>query len=212
MTVTISVRLSDEQIDKINQSDLNTSEYTRRAIDYYSENKQNASIVSKMNIVDECIKLLQGYRKDLQNNMVSEAYQNMQVYYKIEENVKQEDTDLYYKNDESVKNLYKNDENVIQDVIQDDDTMYYKNEENVKQMDQSEFYKVYYPYLELMSKMLNIHNTVLEDTKKKITAETNTKPSQLNDFLFKYRDEIKNLDWSISTERIKHDYEDSKKM
>lgn len=206
MTLTITVRLTDEQADKIGRSGLTKSEYTRQAIDFYSENKHQASVLSKVNIVEECIKLLQGYRDDLKNKIVSDAYANLQLSYKIEENVRQEDENLSYKNEENVKKIYKNEENVRQDVLQNEEDLSYKNEENVRQMSESALYPLYKPYLELLSKMINLHNSVPEDTKKKIVAETNTKPSQFNDFIFKYRDEIKQMDWSVSAEVIHHKY------
>ena len=202
MTITITVRLTDEQADKIKRSGLTKSEYTRQAIDYYSENKYRASVLSKVNIVEECITLLQGYRDDLKNQIVSDAYNNLQLSYKIDENVRQEDENLSYKNKENVKKIYKNEENVRQLVIQNEEDLSYKNEETVRQMRESAFYDYYKPYLELLSKMINLHNSVPEDTKKKIVAETNTKPSQLNDFIFKYRDEIKRIEWSVSEDRV----------
>ena len=112
MTISITVRLTDEQFAKIQKSGLNTSEYTRQAVEYYSENKMNATILSKVNVVDECIKLLKGYRDELKNRVISEAYQNLQLSYKIEEDVRQGDENLSYKTGDSVSKSYKNKENV----------------------------------------------------------------------------------------------------
>lgn len=211
MTITITVRLTDEQADKISRSGLSKSEYTRQAIDYYSENKYRASVLSKVNIVEECITLLQGYRDDLKNQIVSDAYQNLQLSYKIEENVRQNDENLSYKNEENVKKIYKNEENVRQVVIQNEDDLSYKNKENVRQIGKSALYEIYKPYLETMSRMLNTQNGVPDHFKKKITVETNTKPTQLNDFLFKYREDIMSMEWSYPTEVTHVKYEDGKK-
>ena len=208
MTVTITVRLNEEQIQKINKSGLTKSEYTRNAIDYFSENKMNANILAKVNIVDECIKLLQGYREELKNHIVSEAYQNLQLSYEIEENVRQSDENLYYKNEENVKKIYKNEENVRQDVLQSEPEVSDIYEENVRQMKENHYYEIYKPYLELLSKMLNLHNSVPDTTKKKITDETATKPSELNSFIFNFKEEIKQINYEISDEIIHHSYDE----
>ena len=212
MSITITVRLTDEQADKIKKSGLNKSDYTRQAIDYYSENKHKSSVFSKVNIVDECIHLLKGYRDDLCNSIQSEAYNNLQLSYKIDENVRQVDENLSYKNDENVKKIYKNEETVRQDVIQNNEELSYKNEETVRQIEESTLYPIYKPYLETMTRMFNTQNGIPDHFKKKITLETNTKQTQLNDFLFKYREDIQSMEWEYPTEVTHMKDEDGKKM
>ncbi|WP_323736212.1 hypothetical protein PXD04_10075 [Methanosphaera sp. ISO3-F5] len=207
MTITITVRLTEEQIQKINKSGLTKSEYTRTAIDYFSENKLNASILSKINIVEECISLLEGYRDDLKNNMISTAYQNLdlsyeideqpELFYKNKENVIQNDENLSYKNGKNVKKIYKNGENVIQNVLQNDDEMFYKNSENVIQMRQDPAYPEIQKYMETLSKQINIHGNVLEAMKTKINHETTLTPKQISRFIAKYKNEIKQVPYKL---------------
>ncbi len=212
MTISITVRLTDEQFAKIQQSGLNTSEYTRQAVDYFTENKMNATILSKVNVVEECIKLLQGYRDELKNKVISDAYQNLQLSYKIEEDVRQDDDILSYKNDNFVSKSYKNDENVRQVVRQKQEGMSYKNDNFVRRIEDDYMYEIYKPYFETMSKQLNNINKITDDFKRKITQETNTKTSELNAFLFEYKDDIKQMYRSVASERVKVSYDDGKKM
>jgi len=207
MTITITVRLTEEQIQKINKSGLTKSEYTRNAIDYFSENKLNASIISKINIVEECINLLEGYRDELKNNMISTAYQNMNLSYEIEEqpelfyknkeNVIQNEKNLYYKNDENVKKIYKNGKNVIQNVLQNDDEMFYKNKENVIQMTEDPAYPEIQKYMETLSKQINLHGNVSKEMETKINNETTLTPKQISRFIAKYKNEIKQVPYKL---------------
>ena len=212
MTISITVRLTDEQFAKIQKSGLNTSEYTRQAVEYYSENKMNATILSKVNVVDECIKLLKGYRDELKNRVISEAYQNLQLSYKIEEDVRQGDENLSYKTGDSVSKSYKNKENVRQVVRQNKEGLSNKNDDFVRRIEDDFMYDTYKQYFGTMSNMLNNLNQITPDFKKKITQETNTKLSDLDAFLFEYRDDIKNMEGSIASERVRVDYEDGKKL
>ena len=218
MAISITVRITEEQADKIRKSGINTSEYTRRAIELYSEQKDNASMLSKINIISECINILEEYKKSIQQDMINIAYNELiykndePVSYKKDEKVRQTGENLSYKKEENVSKSYKNDKNVRQFVRQNEEETSYIFDENVRQMKDDQLYSTYNPHLQLLSKMLNLHNSVPDATKKKITDETATKPSELNEFIFNYRDEIKQINYEISNEIVYHDYEDGNEM
>lgn len=210
MTERISIRISDILASKIRRSGLSKTEYTRRALESYSENKENVMRYNKIATVSECISVLEKFRDNIQCDLLNQQYAD------FEESVRQKSeicrTNLSDKNDESVRLSDKNDEFVRHFVRQNHKQVSDKNAESVRQMSEDPMYETYKPYIELLSKMLNLHNNIPEETKRKIKNETNTTRNQLNDFLFRYRKEIMTCNYTIASETVKIDYEDAKKM
>lgn len=210
MTERISIRISDILASKIRRSGLSKTEYTRRALESYSENKENVMRYNKIATVSECINVLEKFRDNLQCDLLNQQYAD------FEESVRQKSeicqTNLSDKTDESVRLSDKNEEFVRHFVRQNHKQVSDKNAESVRQMSEDPMYETYKPYIELLSKMLNIHNNIPEETKRKIKNETNTTMHQLNDFLFRYRKEIMTCNYTIASETVKIDYEDAKKM
>ena len=205
MSHTVNVRITDEQAKKIKKTGMKYSEYIRRAIDFYDLRKHEGVTNYKIDTIYECIQILIDHRDAVQEELISEAYKNL---YKNDENVKKEDDENLYKSDENVKNLYKKSENVKNGVKKSYPQNLYNSDENVKKIRSEELFSTYKPYFELLSKMLNMHNNVPEETKKKITSETNTKMSELTDFLFDYKKEIMETDYDFSGKIVKMSYED----
>ncbi len=208
MSVKITVRIEDHIAEKIVKSGMNTSDYTRRALELYSVNKDNSIAYTKLQVIDDCIDLLREHKDELQSSMVSDAYTA------FKQDVRQNDenclTKLSDKNEKTVGLSDKKEETVGQVVGQNTVEMSDIFEETVRQMKDDYLYTTYKPYLELLSKMLNLHNSVPDYTKKKITDETHTKPAELNKFLFHFREEIKQIQWSISSETSTIEYDDGK--
>lgn len=210
MTIRISVRIDDHIANKMMKSGLTTTEYTRRALETYSVNKDNAMQYQKVGTVEECISLLSGYRDEINQRLVNNSSRLLEDSVRQDDNICQ--TEVSDKSDENVRLSDKKEENVGQFVRQETDTVSDIFEESVRQMKQDTHYQTYKPYLELLSKLFNIHNSIPDATKQKIASETNTKRGELDQFLFAYKDEIKNIQWSIASESVHVDYDDGKKM
>lgn len=209
MSRNINVRIDDNQDNDIKQSGMKTSVYTRHALNDFSIRRHNSLVQLRINMVQDCIDRLVDYKRELQEQMIDESYK---VLYENEKNVKKSEEKSLYNNEENVKKIYKDDEISLQNVKTFLEEPLYKNDENVKTMVNDPLYYKYKPYIELLSKMINLHNNVSEDTKKKISMETATSLSQISNFIYDFRDEIKCQEWSFSSERMKSDYYDGKKM
>jgi len=205
MSRNINVRIDDNQDNDIKQSGMKTSVYTRHALNDFSIRRHNSLVQLRINMVQDCIDRLVDYKRELQEQMIDESYK---VLYENEKNVKKSEEKSLYNNEENVKKIYKDDEISLQIVKTHVDERLYENEKNVKTMSEHPLYYKYKPYVETLSKMLNLHGNVPEDTKKKITSETATSMSQISNFIYDFKNEIKNQEWSIHDERIVSDYDD----
>lgn len=203
-----SVRFRPDQIDKAEQErgSMSFSEYVRMCMDFFSKNKHNLAILQKVGAVETCMGFLEEYIGELNNQLLLDGLDHIDLSDKNGESVIQ---NVYDKEDKTVCSEYKNESDVIHRVIQNDEEVSDKKEESVIQMENDPLYQTYKPYLETMSKQLNTHNRVEDHTKKKITSETATKPTQLTTFLFMYKNEIRNIDYSVSRERVAMKYRDS---
>ena len=101
MTERISIRISDILASKIRRSGLSKTEYTRRALESYSENKENVMRYNKIATVSECINVLEKFKDNLQCDLLNQQYAD------FEESVRQKSeicqTNLSDKTDESVR-------------------------------------------------------------------------------------------------------------
>ena len=192
----INVRITETQEQKIKQSGLNTSEYVRKCIDFYDLRRENAYRYSRLSAIEECIESLKTIKKEESEKIFTET-----PLYKIDENVKKNDEKKFYKCNENVKNLYKTDANALRDVMQFDEESLYNDEENVKKMCDDEYYVYYGKYTSLLSKMLNLHNVIPQDTRTMITSQTATTKREFDEYIRKYRDEIKEQEYNF--DRIK---------
>ena len=188
MTVNINVRITDEQYQEIKFSGQKISEYTRDALDFYNVRKGKSLLQHEINIVQDCIDLLEDHKKECQKQLQKLSLENL---YESEENVKKTDEKSIYKNDENVKKIYKNDEKSLQNVNTTIPENIYKTEENVKEMQNHHLFNRYKPYLETLSKLLYYQKTVPDDTKKMISKETSTTMREISDFIYGFHIYIK---------------------
>ena len=198
MMHTVCIRIREEQRQKIKHSGLSFSEYIRNSIDFYDMRKQNAQIYMRLNCIQECINLLEDYKqKDSQKIYTSTNY------YNIPENAKKKDEKMQYTKVDNANKNYTESENVSQDAIQfeEEDTCDY--EENAKQMCDDPLYPRFERYIPLLSKMLNIHNIIPPHTQSKLKDETATTKRQFDDFIRKYRDEIKEHEYTFERENVR---------
>ena len=195
MTKQINVKISDDLYNKITKSGLKISVYTRNALEFYDERKRTAGIMHDINIIQDCIDILESEKKIRSEKIISENYKNI---YENEENVKKTDDKEIYENEENVKKIYANNENVIQNVKKTDDKEIYENEENVKKTDDKELKNQLKNHLSLLSKLLNLHGTVPDATIKKIHQETGIKTDSITEFIYNNSVELKKIPYEFS--------------
>ena len=209
MSRNINVRIADDQENDIKKSGMKISEYTRHALDDFSIRRHNSLLQLRINMVQDCIDRLVDYKRELQEQMIDESYK---VLYENEKNVKKSEEKSLYNTGENVKKIYKDDEISLQNVKTNTDEPLYNNEQNVKTMSEHPLYYKYRPYIKTLSKLLNLHGNIPEDTKKKITSETATNMPEISNFIYDFRNEIKHQEWSMSDERIVSDYDDGRPL
>lgn len=198
--VNINVRISDEQERRIRSSGLKISDYTREALNFYNIRKGSSLLQYKIDTIQECIDLLDNHKKELQKQLVNEAYRSL---YENEENVKKSEEESVYKTEETVKKIYGDEENSLQNVKTSGTESVYKNNGNVKTMWDDPKITRMEQYLPTLSKLLHIQNTIPDTMRTKIKEETLLTPSEINEFIVKYKEEIKSVDYDISPEHVK---------
>lgn len=191
MKKNINVRINDEQINKINSSGLSCSEYVRKSIDFYDKRKDNALSYIKIEIIHELMDKLKSIEEKEYLQISSKTQ------YKNAKYVNNQDSFLY-DNWNNVKNIYENNNFSLQNVQTPQADSLYEKSESVKTMTDDPLFNTYKNYLPLLSKMLNIHGTVLEHAKKKISGETGTTKRQLSKFILEYQEEIKEIEYEFT--------------
>lgn len=181
MSKAINVKITDYQAKKIANSGLTTSEYVRRAIDFYDVDVEKKAIFT---FIDECKEFL--YKQEL---LVKNNFTEFK-----------EDKENLYKDKESVKNNFTKHENSKDENFtesKEDKENLYNNTESVKKVTNSTIFKKLESELEMISRILNNPenlDTLPDYTFKMLSKKYDLSKSTLQGFVSENIEVLKNYE------------------
>lgn len=197
--ITKCIRFRQSDLDKYHISGIGDfSKFVRKTIDAYDVSFESMKERAKAEAYNECITKLtieRDYVIQTLQTPTAPVKQTLQNNTEPSQNVIQ----TLQNTTENTQNVIQNnnDENpVLQKELQNDG----ENKEFVLQMELSPYYEQMKPYLQLLSRQLNIVKEVPDDTKKKISNETGIPKQKVNTFIYEFRNDIMVTDYEIPDE------------
>jgi len=197
--ITKCIRFRQSDLDKYNLSGIGDfSKFVRKTIDAYDVSFESMKEQAKAEAYNECITKL-----TIERDYVIQTLQTPTAPVK---QTLQNNTESSQNVIQTLQNTTENTQNVIQNnndenpVLQKDLQNDGENKEFVLQMELSPYYEQMKPYLQLLSRQLNIVKEVSDDTKKKISNETGIPKQKVNTFIYEFRNDIMVTDYEIPDE------------
>ena len=155
----VGVKLSDEQLETIDNSDVKRTVYIRNAIDFYSSARLKAYNNIKLEVIDECIAKLNNFKQIVKSEEIEQLNKMFQNVNKINnkgENVKQNNGVLYKENNTPEQVLNNFNEKKLNN-----------NSKNVKQLNFEQLQKDAPKMIQTLANIYNINGKITNDQFKK---------------------------------------------
>lgn len=155
----VGVKLSDEQLETIDNANMKRTVYIRNAIDFYSSARLKAYNNIKIEVIDECIEKLNNFKQNVKSEELEALNKMLKNVNKINnngENVKQNNGVLYKENNTPEQVLNNFTEKTLNNTT-----------ENVKQLNFEQLQKDAPDMIQTLANIYNLNGKITNDQFKK---------------------------------------------